>query len=520
MKPIIGIHLDLKGMNFKPAYIPQYLADLASQKINAILVEYEDVFPFHGLDITGDRTRLWSRATLQTFLREAKRHGIEVIPLQQCLGHLEYLLGWKRYRRFAEDRNYPSTIRVDAPQAVGLITDMLRQVLTAHPDSRFIHLGMDEARALKDAAKRLKRDVLDLFLDHLRVLLPIVEAAGKMPMVWTDMLEDHFRPDAFKEFQDRVIFVSWDYAPINGLTPRCRFVGGVRVSHTWLDEPENPAAPVIGLGSRFTEDHPPAIQKLLAPYRQGRLYLPGFQLDIWTGRGVKAVFASAVRVSANMSVLPPYNALASNIRGASAAVKRSRQLGQIATSWARGTSWCPPNFCIDLQWPLVTILAKSMGAKPKPFWPGIPAKKVDHIIRTLGRCREDWRIEHRVANEMDALSGKLRAHRYEWDGIALMARVLGLQRRAEHNISEVDYFNANARPVDSEWQRRIQEQNQTLRDIAAMRRKVRAHFGKRYAGSAFAEWLRHLFDLHEERIKDAQKVCRAKLKTARRSYDR
>ena len=522
MKPtsLIGIHLDLKGMNFKPAYIPQYLADLASQKVNAILVEYEDVFPFRGIDIAADRAAVWSRATLQLFLREAKRHPIEVIPLQQCLGHLEYLLAWKRYRHLAENYNYPSTLRVGDPAATTLITTLLRQIIEAHPDSRYIHVGMDEAHALHDAAKRLQRDVLDLFLDHLRILIPIVEAAGKTPMVWTDMLEDHFRPDAFKEFQGRAIFASWDYSPIHGLTPACRFVGGTRVSRTWLNEPENPAAPGIGSGTKFTEDHPPAIQKLLTPYRRGRLYVPGFQLDIWTSRGVKAVFASAARVSANQAVLPPYNALTSNIRGASAAVKRTRQLGQIATSWARGTTWCPPNYCIDLQWPLVAILAESMGAKPKSFWPGIPAKKVDLIIRTLGRCREGWSVESRIADEMDTLTPQLRAHRYEWNSIALMARVLALQRWADYNILEVDFFTANCRPCDSEWQRRINEQTQTLRDIVALRRKVRTHFGKRYTGSAFEEWLRHLFDLHEERIRAGQKVCRAKLKRARKFYNR
>lgn len=518
--PLIGIHLDLKGMNFKPAYIPQYLADLASQKINTVLVEYEDVFPFRGLHIAADPTRVWSPATLQTFLREAKRHHIEIIPLQQCLGHLEYLLCWKRYRPLAEDRNYPSTIRVGDRRAVVLITNMLRQICEAHPASRYVHVGMDEAHALKLAAKRLNKNVLDLFLDHLRVLIPVVEAAGKMPMVWTDMLEDHFRPDAFKEFQGRAIFASWDYSPIHGLTPACRFVGGTRVSRTWLDEPENPAAPTIGPGTQFTEDHPPAIRNLLAPYRRGRLYMPGFQLDIWTSRGVPAVFASAARVSANQAVLPPYNALISNIRGAAEAVKRTRQLGQIATSWARGTTWCPPNYCIDLQWPLVAEVARSMGAQPKPFWPGLPVKTIDRIIRTLGRCRDNWSLEVKIADEMDQLAPKLRAHRYEWAGIALMARVLALQRRTDYNILEVDFFTANTRPCDTEWQRRINEQNQTLRDIAAMRRKVRAHFGKRYAGSAFEEWLRHLFDLHEQRLRAGQPICRAKLKQARQFYNR
>jgi hypothetical protein len=519
-KPIIGVHLDLKGMNFKPSYIPQYLADLAGQGVNAVLVEYEDIFPFRGIDIAYDKSVVWSRATLRRFLGEAKKNRIEVIPLQQCLGHLEYALGWNRYRRFAEDYNYPSTIRVGDPKAVGFVSEMLRQVIEAHLDSKIIHVGMDEAHALSaKAAKRLKRDVLDIFLDHLRELLRVVEPTGKMPMIWTDMLEDHFRPDAFEEFKGRIIFGTWDYNSYDGLSKMAR-LAGFRVSREWLDEPENPDAPSIGPGTKFIEDHTPRIQRVLAPYRRGRKFTPMFQADLWTKLGMPVVVASSLRVSSNLSVLPPYNKLFSNVRDWSVVIKRTRQWGQIGTSWARGTSWCPPNYCIDLQWPVVTEMARSMGVKPKPFWPGIPQTTVDRIIRTLGRCREDWRLEEVMADEMDALAPKLKAHRYEWDGIALMARVLALQRRAEYNLAEVDFFHANHRPVDTEWRRRINEQNQTLKDIAAMEKKVRAHFGKRYHGVAFEEWICHLFDLYAQRIHDCQKICRLKMDMARRTYAR
>lgn len=514
---LIGVHLDLKGMNFKPSYLPQLLADLASQGINAVLVEYEDVFPFRGFDIAYDPAVVWSRTTLGRFLAEAKRNGIEVIPLQQCLGHLEYALGWDRHRRFAEDRNYPSTIRVGDPKAVALVMEMLRQIVAAHPDSKYIHVGMDEAHALKLAATRLKKDILDVFLDHLRELLPVVERAGKKAIIWTDMLEDHFRPDAFAEFRGRVIFSTWDYSRIRGLRPCARLCGN-RVSRAWLDEPENPDAPTIGPGTQFVEDHTPTIKRVLARYRHGRLFEPLFQVDLWHRLGMEVLPVSALRVSEDYQVLPRYNALLSNVRGVSKVVRRVRVMGHIGTSWARGTSWCPPNFCIDLQWPLVMELARSMGAEPKRFWPGVPPKTVDRIVRALGRCREGWRLEVKIADEMDSLAPKLQAHRYEWKSLSLMARALDLQRRADFNLAEVDYFHANHRPVDTEWQRRIREQNATLRDIAAMKRKIRAHFGKRYHGAAFEEWVRHLFDLHVQRIRNCQRICRVKQKQARRVY--
>ncbi|MCE9590985.1 MAG: family 20 glycosylhydrolase [Planctomycetes bacterium] len=515
---VVGVHLDLKGTMFKPSYIPQLLGDLAGQGVNAVLVEYEDIFPFKGIDIAYDRKTVWSRTTLRKFLDLAEMNGIEVIPLQQCMGHLEYVLGWKKYRKFAEDKAYPSTINVTDRNAVSLIKEMLRQIVEGHPGSRFIHLGMDEAHAIRHTAKRLGRTVQEVFLEHLRVLLPVVESAGKKAYIWTDMLEDDFHPGAFKEFAGRVIFGTWDYNTAAGDELPVARLKGVRYSREWLDEPENPAAPSIGAGTQFVEDYPAHIKKVLEPYRNGRLYRRNFHIDLWTKEGMTCLPVSALRVSSNLSVLPPYNACMRNIRGWSKAIHRTKQLGQIGTSWARGTSWCPPNFSIDLQWPQIAELSRSMGNSPRPFWPGIPPKTVERIIKTLGRSREDWRLEGKIAAEMEALSPKVKEHSFEWDGTAMMARVLELQRRASYNIEEVDFFHANIRPVESEWQRRIAEQKQTLRDIEAMRKKVIAHFGKRYHGDAFNEWVRHLFDLYVKRIEDCQAICRKKLALAKKVY--
>lgn len=42
---INAIQIDLKGVLFKPSYFSQLMSDLKDQGVNAVLVEYEDVFP-------------------------------------------------------------------------------------------------------------------------------------------------------------------------------------------------------------------------------------------------------------------------------------------------------------------------------------------------------------------------------------------------------------------------------------------------------------------------------------------
>lgn len=525
-KPIIGVHLDLKGVMFKPAYIPRLMEDLAGQGINTLLVEYEDIFPFQGIDLAWDDAVTWSRKTLNAFLSSAERHGIDVIPLQQCLGHFEYIFRWHRYRKLALDRKYPSTVDVTNPKAVGLIHEMLRQVIASHPRSRYVHLGMDEAHALVAYCKAKKLDVVEVFLNHLAKLCDICEEHGKTPIIWSDMLEDYMNERSlrlFKAFRDRVVLCPWDYGSTGERIGAGR-ITGFRASKKWLDEPDNPAAPTLGPGNTFIEEMPAAVRKLVQPYLHGKerpVFTSMFQTDLWGSLGFKVLGATAIRCSTNLATFPLYNKQTANIRAWGRAIHRTRQLGLVGTSWARGTSWCPPGFNIDLTWPLIGELSRVMGGKPSPYFKGIEPKTVDRIIKTLGRCRDDWRIESRIADEMDRLAPRLKGragHRYEWESIALMARVMHWQRRADYNILEVDFFEANTRPVDSEWQRRIDEQNATLRDGDKLKAAVRSHFSRRYHGDAFNEWVNDLFDLHARRIRDGQRVCREKLRASRRYY--
>lgn len=519
-RPIIAVHLDLKGVAFRPSYIPRLLDDLAAQGVNTVMIEYEDLFPFDGVKIARDNSVTWSRRTLDGFVEGAQRRGLQVIPKMQCLGHLEYVFRWNRYRRFALDRAYPSTLDIRNPRACALIFSMLRQIIEAHPHSRLIHVGMDEAHALVTHAKKTRRDVVELFTSHLAKLCDLCGEHGRTPMIWSDMIEDHVTSRAlriFKKFRDRVVICPWDYSS-SGDRMAVGRLAGYRVSREWLDEPENPDAPAIGPGHTFTEEMPAFARRLVAPYRNGRFFTPMFQADLWTRLGFRVLGATAIRSSESLATLPYFNTHLGNIRAWSRAIRRTRQLGLVGTSWARGTSWCPSGFNMDLCWPLIAVLARSMGAKPRPFFRGIPEKTVDRIVRTLGRCRADWRLEGKVAEEMRRLTPRLRDHRHEWKSLWLMTRLLALQRRAEYALLEVDVFHAHAHPVDTEWLRRLKDQRGILRELAVMRREVHSHFRKRYHGDAFEEWMRDLFDLGVRRLREAGVICREKLRRVRRLY--
>lgn len=517
-KPLIGVHLDLKGMQFKASYDAELLTDLAAQGINTVLVEYEDMFPFTQNDIALDRKRVWSRARLKAFLDMAAQLGIEVIPLQQCLGHLEYLFRWDHYVSLAEDKKYPSTLSLRSKQGRAFVKDLLRQVLDAHPGSRYIHLGMDEASGLLLAAKRSGRPVLELFTEWLDELLAVVEPYGKTPIIWSDMLEDHFTPDLLKEYRDRVILGPWDYCTEDAEWSVRGRMHGWRCHQAWKASPENPQAPALGEGSRFFEDLPKPVQKLINPHCKGDRIRSFFQVDMFTKLGFRILGACALRVSVDGACVPDYTAHAGNIRGYADAICRNGQVGLIGTSWARGTSFCPPNFPTELQWPLVKVLVEAMGGKGVSFFKGVPEKKLWKTLRTISRNRKDWRLDKTVCEDLERMGIARKSHAFEWQGLELMAAYHALQRQVEFAILEVDFFAGNIHPVVAEWQRRIVDQARVSKEVRDLRKRITRHFGTRYHGMYFTEWLDTLFVAWEEALVRIGHTSRAKMALARARY--
>ena len=521
-KPLIGYHLDLKGTQFKAEYGPQLLDDLAGQGINAIMIEYEDMFPYVGVDIAQDRATVWSKKTLADFLARAKRNAIEVIPLKQTLAHFEYLFRWHRYQKFALNKAYPSTVNVRDPKAKAFVRGLLQQVIDAHGDSRFIHLGMDEGQLTRGPKAFKQSDVLDTFIGYLDEVLDWVKPSGLKPMISSDMLEDHFdEPARFKRLVDKVILTPWDYGTTAPMWPQAR-LDGFRVSKQWLDSPEDTTSPGIGDGTKFMEDWSPAIKKLVKPYMSpdGKKIQAIVQADLWKALGFTCVGMTGVRSSWHLTVMPRFVHQLKNIATWCEVAKRTQMLGVVATSWARGTTFCPPNYSVDLTWHALGRFAEGMGAKPKPFFPGVEMKTVDRIVKTLGRSREDWSREGTVVKEMRELAPKIEEHGYEWESMALSAELYGLRRRLDYYILEVEYFHANHRPNEGEWQRRLADQAQGLKDIRAMRKRLVAHFGQRFTGQYFKEWIVDVLDLHEKKIKECQIECRRKLKLAKKLYSR
>ncbi len=509
--PVIAVHLDFKGVMFKSAYLPKLVDDLADQSVNTVLLEYETVFPFKGIDASDDPETVLSMRDIKAFNVRAKARGIQVIPLVQCLGHLEYVLNKKRYRGLAIPHKFYDTIDPTNPKAVALVLNMLNQTLDVHPGITHIHLGMDEATSLTHLAKEQGRDVLELFIAHLETLLAVVESRGVKPIIWADMLQDFYKPGLFERFKDRVVLSPWEYGSL-GDEPHtaARIGGGSRVAKAWRNEPHNPKAPGITSHSRYFEDMSPAAAAALSPYRVGeRHVVRHFYLDFFVKEGFTCLPGSALRTSGNGPVLLPYQQLLKNQQSWAAAVKRvgTGAMGHIGTSWARARTFKPPNAMFDLTWPVIHEMARLMGANPAPFWPEIPGATVELLIAEIGRTREDWRIEAQILERMRGLLPKVKTHRYEFETLMLMVQTHAQIRAAEIVLNDIGPVLNAPRLVPEDFERRFAELDQARAQMTELEAKVMKHLAKRYHGLALEEWGRFVFGSVVARIAETRKAC-------------
>ncbi|PIO55871.1 hypothetical protein TELCIR_22738, partial [Teladorsagia circumcincta] len=141
------VHLDLKGGAFRPEFFTEIFYYLNRIKATGILIEWEDMFPYTGNLSVAVNGNAYSLDDVENILKEAKRHHLEVIPLVQTFGHLEWILKLEQFAHLREDVRFPQVICFPEPEAWNLITDMIDQVAEVHRKHGmpYFHMGADEA---------------------------------------------------------------------------------------------------------------------------------------------------------------------------------------------------------------------------------------------------------------------------------------------------------------------------------------------------------------------------------------
>lgn len=209
-----GLHVALWDEMFRPDYFADLLKKASHYKINTLLLEYLDKFPYrsHPALVSPDALK---RDELKKLLALARERNIEIIPQFQCIGHVDYILCHKEYAHLREDQM--DIHKGFCPLNPGLMKfyrEAAKELMAAHPGSRYFHIGGDEWRSTGQCPRcrqfAAKHGLARLYVDHVRKVSEFVKASGKIPIVWDDMLFKY--KEEIKWLSKDLALMSWDYS--------------------------------------------------------------------------------------------------------------------------------------------------------------------------------------------------------------------------------------------------------------------------------------------------------------------
>ncbi|XP_012632723.1 hexosaminidase D [Microcebus murinus] len=215
------VHLDLKGAPPKVSYLSKVFPLFRALGANGLLIEYEDMFPYEGpLRLLRARYS-YSPSEIKEILRLASLNQLEVVPLVQTFGHMEFVLKHAAFAHLREVEPFPNTLNPHEAESLALVGAMIDQILQQHPGAQRLHIGCDEVyylgegEASRQWLQQEQNSKAKLCLSHIRAVASHVLARhpNVTPLAWDDMLrdmpEDQLTASGVPQLVEPVL---WDYA--------------------------------------------------------------------------------------------------------------------------------------------------------------------------------------------------------------------------------------------------------------------------------------------------------------------
>lgn len=211
------LHFDMKALIPKANFLINLLPSISSMGYNAILVEFEDKFPYKSIpEIV--HPDCWTIKEFTQLKLEAKKCNIQIIPLLQCAGHLDYVLKHKKFKHLREgDAPKDSTNEwclKDNTEPLAIFKSMAQELLDFFPDSKYFHIGADEYNFSHQCSKCANSDKFLLYLNHVEECRKFIASHDKEVVLWDDVFRKRNHPKLDK-LLSKVIPCIWQYTTVD-----------------------------------------------------------------------------------------------------------------------------------------------------------------------------------------------------------------------------------------------------------------------------------------------------------------
>lgn len=122
------VHIDFKGAPPKLLYLQKLFPLIKKFGGTGLLLEWEDMFPWSGNLAPMAAGNAYSKADIKDILKMASANDLEVIPLIQTFGHVEFALKLPDFAHLREVQESPQALCPSYNASMNFIEQMVDQV--------------------------------------------------------------------------------------------------------------------------------------------------------------------------------------------------------------------------------------------------------------------------------------------------------------------------------------------------------------------------------------------------------
>ena len=181
-----SIHIDVKHHTEKKEYYFKLIDELASIKINGIIVEFEDKLGYERRP-TIAAPDSYSISWWKSLSEYANERNIKISPLIQGLGHASFILKHDKYKNLRDVSNDDWAFNPLDPKTYEVQFDLYKDAIDATPYGQFLHVGGDEVKVIDRNGKK----GFELNLLWLNKVSEFAKQNNRTPIFWDDMYLKH-----------------------------------------------------------------------------------------------------------------------------------------------------------------------------------------------------------------------------------------------------------------------------------------------------------------------------------------